>query len=109
MAKTKRYVEAHHSEKITVFEVAEKLGLKNWSRFLSVFEEKVGLRFSEFLSNVRVLASRKFLLNQNYTETEIAREVGFTNVTTFRRAFLKKFGETPTCYRKRIPKSPRTD
>ncbi|MCR4311635.1 MAG: helix-turn-helix domain-containing protein, partial [Candidatus Taylorbacteria bacterium] len=56
----------------------------------------------DFLKSVRAEKSKKLLSDSACTEQQVALEVGFGNVTTFRRAFKNAFGESPAQYRKRV-------
>ena len=101
--KAKRYVIDNLGQEITVIRVASAVRASNCLAFLRLFEDTEGERFADFVKRIRIEKARGLVLNPNYTEAEIALAVGFNNVTTFRRAFKKFHGTSPTAYRKRIP------
>ncbi|MDO8482442.1 MAG: AraC family transcriptional regulator [bacterium] len=102
--RAKRFVSDNLGQEITAIRVASEVRASNCFVFLRLFEETEGERFADFVKRTRVEKARGLVLNPNYTEAEIASAVGFNNVTTFRRAFKKFHGESPTAYRKRIPR-----
>ena len=100
--RAKQFVRDHINEDLSAFRVSNKIGVQRVLTFLRIFEETAGERFADFVKGVRIKRACELLLNAHYTETDIALEVGFANVTTFRRAFKKLQRESPTMYRKRI-------
>src|SRR3989338_2794916 len=103
VARAKQFVSEHIGDELRPLHVSSALGVGNCLAFLRLFEEATGERFADFVKGVRVEKARVLILNPRHKEAEIALMVGFTNVTTFRRAFRKIHGESPTEYRKRIP------
>ena len=60
--------------------------------------------FYEYINGLRIEKKSVPLLTEHpeYTMERIASESGFRSVSTFRRAFLKQKGVTPSDYRKQI-------
>jgi len=56
--------------------------------------------FNEELRRKRLEVAGRMLLNSQRSVTKIAEEVGFNTLHYFHRAFLEKFGMTPSVYRK---------
>ena len=86
--------------------IAEKmhLGLRTFYRRLEAAE---GVALTELITNCRVVKAADLLVKTKLTIDEIVFQAGFTNRSTFYRAFSKKYGCTPTAYRKE-PGAPST-
>jgi len=61
-----------------------------------LFKEKTGRNFSAFLEGLRLSEAAKRLKSGSGNVSDIAEEVGYNNPTTFRRAFKKMYGVTPS-------------
>lgn len=79
--------------------IAEKmhLGLRTFYRRL---EETGGVPLAELITNCRLVKASALLAKTRLTIDEVVFQAGFTNRSTFYRAFSKKYGCTPTAYRK---------
>ncbi len=64
-----------------------------------LFKERTGVNFSVYLEDLRLNEAVRLLQDENAVVTKVYLEVGYTNATTFRRAFKKKFGFTPSVLR----------
>lgn len=69
------------------------------SYFSHMFKEKTGTNFSTYLENVRMQEAMRLLKESDKNLSELYLLVGYNNVTTFRRAFKKTFGVTPSSIR----------
>lgn len=67
--------------------------------FSHMFKEKTGTNFSTYLENVRMQEAMRLLRESDKNLSELYLLVGYNNVTTFRRAFKKTFGVTPSTIR----------
>ena len=67
--------------------------------FSHMFKEKTGTNFSTYLENVRMQEAMRLLRESDKNLSELYLLVGYNNVTTFRRAFKKTFGVTPSSIR----------
>lgn len=103
ISNAKRFAETHLTDELLILRVSNEVARMRAHEFCILFQEREGVSFADFLATVRIEKAKTLLLNPVYTEGEIAAEVGFGNVTTFRRTFVRIVGETPTKYRKRIP------
>lgn len=87
------------SPHLSLAELAKELGLE--SNYLSAFfRQKTGMRFSEWLSRVRV-EHAVIVLRQDSPMTTVAHVAGFGSVRTLERNFKRVTGETPREYRSR--------
>jgi len=79
--------------------VADHLGVSYY--FLSrIFKEEANMSFSDLLNDIRVRHAMELLASTQSTVQEISAAVGYTNWSTFLRAFRKRTGTTPVQYRK---------
>lgn len=79
--------------------VADHLGVSYY--FLSrIFKEEANMSFSDLLNDIRVRHAMELLSSTATTVQEISAAVGYTNWSTFLRAFRKRTGTTPVQYRK---------
>lgn len=66
------------------------------SYFSHMFKEKTGVNFSVYLENLRMKEASRLIMETDVNLSELYLEVGYNNTTTFRRAFKKTFGVTPS-------------
>ena len=98
--KAKRYIEEHYTEDdLSLCDVAHYVNM-SVSYFSVVFKKEEGESFSEYLTKVRLDKAKELLLLSNYRSYEIAIMVGYANATYFSTMFKKKFGVSPTDFRK---------
>lgn len=65
-----------------------------------IFKVQLGLSFGEYLNNKRLSYAAKLLRKTDESILDISQRAGFNNVTYFNRLFRKKFGRSPSQYRK---------
>lgn len=95
-----QYVSENYTDvNLNVSQVSYHFGIS--SRYLSKqFTEHTGVSLLDFINKTRVSQAKKLLIEQNFTEREIAQKVGFTNGAGFIRIFKQCEGITPGQYRK---------
>lgn len=94
------YLEKHYGEDINLNIVADKLNLTS-GYLSSIFKEKTGINFSEYLNTLRIERAKELLMNIDLRIQDIALQVGYQNVNSFIRMFKRASGLTPGEYRKR--------
>ena len=99
----REYIDRHYRENLTL-EVMAKEFFMNPYYFSSYFKKQTGINFKEYLGYVRIQHAISLLLTTDMKTYEIAAEVGFSDARSFSDAFVKKYGETPSVYKKRILK-----
>src|SRR5689334_14952911 len=67
--------------------------------FARVFRAEVGATPAAYVEQARVEVARRLLETTSFNVDEVARAAGFGTVETFRRAFARRVGTTPTEYR----------
>lgn len=98
-----RHIADHYDQPLTLTQVAEKIGLSP-SYFSSLFHKMVGVSFREHLCRVRVEESRRLLLSTDYSITEIALAIGFSDQSYYCKVFRRIVGIPPGQYRGRPEK-----
>jgi len=69
------------------------------SYFSHMFKEKKGVNFSVYLESIRMNEAAKLIQETDINLSELYIEVGYNNAATFRRAFKKNYGITPSAMR----------
>lgn len=97
--KAKGYIHQNYQKKISLETVAEYVGLSE-CYFSSLFKSKTGMRFYDYLCQVRMESAKQMLrTNLNLKIYEIALNVGYPEVVSFNRNFKKYTGVSPKEYR----------
>ena len=92
------YILANYQRKITLEEVADEVGFSP-AYFSRLFKKRYGQSFSDYLSKVRIDASKNNLLATDLPISEIAHQAGFADASYFTRAFKRLVGVTPGYFR----------
>ena len=94
-----QYIEAHFAEDLSLDMLAEQYNTT--AKYLSkLIKDKLGIKFTAFLSDLRVLKAQDLLLKSKKSIDDICTLSGFSNRTSFSRTFKAKTGLTPSEYRK---------
>ena len=89
---------------ISLEDAAENVGLSK--AYLSdYFVKQTGINFKEYLDNLRFTYARTLLEFTDNSVNDVYQESGFKDYANFTRRFKKKFGFTPSEYRKKRRKS----
>lgn len=94
-----RYVNLHYAEHISLSMFANQL-FTSKSSISRHFKNTVGIGFAEYVLDIRIRNAKRELQSTNKEITRIAIESGFTNISTFTRAFRQIVGVSPSVYRK---------
>ena len=85
----------------TLDQLAATAGMSR-SLYCKEFKRLLGETPFGYLTNLRILRSREFLLEHKDNISEIAERVGYQSEAAFNRLFKAKVGETPASYRRRV-------
>lgn len=99
--RAKEYIEAHYQENLTLEVLAGEIHM-NPFYFSSFFKKQAGENFKDYVNKIRIEHAVSLLLSTDRRTYEIAAEVGFRDVRSFTKLFVRIYGETPASYRKRI-------
>ena len=99
--KAEDYIESHLSEKIALLDIARDLGISKY-HFHRIFRNGSTETLNQFITRIKMERSALFLVvNSKITITEIAFRYGYNDSTSYNRAFRKRFGVSPTQFRKK--------
>ncbi len=94
------YIQTHYSEDITREDVANTIYVAP-VYFSSLFKQKTGLSFIDYLTTIRMQKAIE-LLKTRMKVSEISQKVGYQSRNRFYINFRQYTGYTPTEYRKQI-------
>lgn len=94
-------VENYSDTELSLYRVAEQV--ERPEKYISqLFKEVSGVNFSDYLIKVRMDQAMILLKDSRYTVDEIAMRVGYNSSHSFRRAFKRLIGVSPSAYRQSI-------
>ncbi|AFH61207.2 transcriptional regulator [Paenibacillus mucilaginosus K02] len=95
--KVVRLIEERYMTDLSLEECADLLGL-NSSSLSKTFKQIKGINYVDYVTKIRIDASKKLLLETDLKISEIAERVGYQH-SWFNRVFKKSEGVTPSQYR----------
>lgn len=93
------WIEENYRQKFSLDALAQELG-KSRSYLSRRFHAETGENIHDYLNTIRLRRACELLLHSALPVSEIAAQVGFSEVTYFISSFKKGIGETPLQYRK---------
>jgi len=97
--KAAEFINEKYSENISVRDIASTIALSP-SHFSRIFKKETGLTPQEYLIRVRLDRAKSFLMRSRKSVTEIALQCGFSSSAHFSSSFIKRFGKTPSEFKK---------
>ncbi|MXX75497.1 MAG: helix-turn-helix domain-containing protein [Holophagales bacterium] len=93
-----RHIQEHFDETLTIESVAHVAALAP-SSFRRYFRKRVGTSFGSWLASFRMEQASKLLRASNTDVAEVAAMVGYPLGRSFRRAFKRHTGHSPSAFR----------
>lgn len=93
------YIEAHLAEKITLGDIAKHCWVSQ-STITQTFRNKLGVSFYRCVTQRRLIAAKNLIIEGIPLES-VGRKVGFSDYSSFYRAFKQEFGISPRQFRKK--------
>lgn len=98
ITKAREFIAQNKADALSLGAVAKVAGASVF-HFCKLFRKATGLKFTEYVTRIRLEDAKQKLLNPNLRVSEIAYDVGFQSLTQFNRAFKRIFGQSPTEFR----------
>jgi two-component system, response regulator YesN len=83
---------------LTVYQIAKKVGRPE-KYITQLFKEQTGETIADRLEQIRIRRATELLLQNELTIEEIAAQVGYNSAHSFRRAFKRVSGTSPSQFR----------
>lgn len=94
-----QYIEENYSQSCKLETVAKHVGL-NPDYLSRLFKSNTNQTFNAYLTEVRMEAAKRMLVESDMTIGEVAERTGYQNIAYFSRVFKKYTGITPFDYKK---------
>lgn len=96
--KIMKYVENNYADyNLNLNSMAENL--QRHTRYLAkVFKDEKKMSVLDYINNYRIMKAKELMKTNEYTLEEVAKMVGYGNIRTFRRIFVKMTGKLPSEY-----------
>ena len=105
MEEIKDYIRAHYCESdMGLARVGSEFRVSE-SYLSTLFKEQSGGNFGDFLETLRIEKACELLQDKTITVNEVAEEVGYNSVQSFRRAFKRVKGVSPKEQREKCVKN----
>ena len=91
------------SIKTDVKQFAQRLFISE-SKLRNVFLKEMGIPIGKYIDDMIFKKAKELLAKEQLSIAEISAELGFCDQFYFSRRFKEKFGETPSIFRKNLPK-----
>lgn len=101
VTKARDFIARNKTEPLTLTVVAKAAG-SSMFHFCKVFKSATGLKFTDYVSRVRIEDAKQLLLKPNARVSEVAYEVGFQSLTQFNRSFNRILGQSPRSFREKL-------
>ena len=93
------YIENHLAEKITLSDIAKQLWVSQ-STITQTFRNKMGVSFYRCVTQRRLIAAKTLIIEGIPLES-VGQRVGYSDYSSFYRAFKQEFGISPRQFRKK--------
>jgi transcriptional regulator GlxA family with amidase domain len=103
IVKAQEYIETNYTEKISVDEICDKLGIGRRT-FERRFKKATNNSVVEYMQRVKIEAAKKQLENGRKNVSEVMYEVGYSDIKAFRDVFKKITSMSPLDYRNKYNK-----
>jgi AraC-like DNA-binding protein len=94
------YVDANLERRITLQMVADAFDV-SISSVTQLFQNKAGITFHQFLTQRR-MAAAEALIRQGVPLEEVGKHIGYTDHSSFYRAFMQYFGCSPRHFKRKL-------
>ena len=94
------YIDRHYMDpELSLSSVANAVSVSP-NHLSTLFKSKIGVGFSEYLTEVRIRQAKRLLITSDLRVSEFGERVGYQNMEYFSMLFKKNTGQTPSQYRR---------
>jgi len=101
VTRARAFIARNKTEPLTLSVVSKAAG-SSMFHFCKVFKSTTGLRFTDYVSRVRLEDAKQLLMKPHARVSEVAYAVGFQSLTQFNRSFNRVVGLTPCAFREKL-------
>lgn len=95
----RQYIKKHYANELSVDLLADAVALTP-SYLCTLFKKQTGVTLIHYLTQYRIEKAIELLEESTYKTSEVARRVGYHNLSYFNLVFKERIGKTPGQYRK---------
>ena len=95
----KNYIDTHITEKITLEDISKNLYISK-SHIERAFKKEYNQTPLAYCANQKIILAASMLVTTDYSLSQIAQRLGFTDVKYMSKTFKKVKGKTPMQYKK---------
>ncbi len=99
--KVLNYLDNNYYKNITLDDAAKSVNL-SYHYFSKIFKDAIGKNFVDYLTELRIEKSMRFLENTSISIKEVCYQIGYNDPNYYCKIFKKLTGLTPTEYRANI-------
>ena len=93
------YINENYMKDIGINTIADELQIT--PNYLSaIFHKEVKMKFTDYISKIRISRAKKLLIETNLTIKEISEQVGYHSTRHFTKLFVKYTDKYPSAYKK---------
>ena len=96
-----KYIEANFAESFKVDALADACHISA-AHFRRLFRQVYNMSPLEYIENLRIEYACDLLYNCDYSVTQVGVLAGFSSASSFNRQFAKRYGTSPSQWRKKI-------
>jgi YesN/AraC family two-component response regulator len=93
------FIHAHYTESLMRDQIAAHISISA-DHLTACFRQEMGVTPIAYLNRYRISRARVLLEESSRSITEVALDVGFTDLANFSHAFRREVGTTPNAYRR---------
>ena len=101
LTRVRQHVERNYADRLPLA-LAASIAAMEATYFSTFFHKKVGIRYSDWLRQIRISKAMELIRTTDRSLSEIAYAVGFQDLRTFERGFKKIVQMTPREYKKTV-------
>ena len=98
--KAQKFIENNYNKRISLDKISSEVAISK-RNFIRRFKNATGNTPIEYIQRVRVESVKKALETTQNSIEEIVHDVGYDDITTFRKLFKRITGISPNEYRKK--------